>query len=135
MVKLGPFTRRDFCNAVRGEEERFTTHLAMMLSASVVPLLVDVTVVVGILVVAVVVLVVLCLNGHLNSHASIHQNCHSHTCICHDCLNGHLCIELQPTEFSFLSVHNFDMLGFHHSVDNIEVICNLQYPHIYTYNS
>ena len=61
MDKLGPFAKRDFCNAARGEDERFIPHLVMF-SVKVVPLLIDLILIVALVaaafVAAVVVLVV-----------------------------------------------------------------------------
>ena len=41
MVKLDLLVKTDFYACVSGEEDRFTTHLAMMLSVEDVPTLVD----------------------------------------------------------------------------------------------
>ena len=55
MVKLGPLAKSDFCASMRGEEDRFTIHLAMLLSEEDVPILVeDIANVVVVLVVTVV---------------------------------------------------------------------------------
>ena len=58
-MKLGPLARCVSCALVKGEDERLTTHLALMLlSAIVMPVLVDVVVVVWDVVEMLVVVVV-----------------------------------------------------------------------------
>ena len=61
MVNLDPITKSDFCAYVRVEEDRFTTHLAMMLSGYDVHILVEV---VANALVVVVFLWLLGLSGH-----------------------------------------------------------------------
>ena len=54
IVKLGPLAKSNFCASVSGEEDRFTTHLAMAFSGGDVPRLVDVVANVVVTVVVVV---------------------------------------------------------------------------------
>ena len=54
MVKLGPLVRSDYCASMRDGEDRFTTHLIMMLCGEDVPGLFNVVANVDVAVVVVV---------------------------------------------------------------------------------
>ena len=73
MVELGPLASREFCASVSSVEDRFMTHLAVMLGANV-PGMGDVAPIVDVVVVALVVVELLGFDSPLiYYHACIHQ--------------------------------------------------------------